>query len=354
MDNCTKEKFWQRCLLPLILVTGALFIFWLGIQSASQNAGTRFPHRFRAKKVSAIGMGYVRGSSRVILRNKNAGFVTKVNFYDQDKVRKGDVILEYDDLPWREAVTDKRNNVAELEKTLKQTEVELARVMLDPVPDAFRNLEERRTAAKSKLLRLSHEDQVYQKLKENHSVSDLAQREKHQELLAAKAEYDELVNNQKKLEEGLSELYVQKVQREVERLKTLIEDEKEELVLLQEEQKYYRIVAPWDGICITHSDTVHGYNAAGTAAAEVHAGAGKYVYAYVEEDLLGHVTRGRHYRFRSADYDCDEKGFAELELFDATKEHNSRGNKCYHLVKFRVVKEAVPLRIDSIGQIELM
>jgi len=303
-------------------------------------------------KSDRISMGFVRGKRRIVLRNKYAGFITKINFFDQDPVKKGDVILEYDDLPWRQAVTKKRNSVAELEKTLKLTEVELERVKLDPLPDTFRNLQERRMAAESKLVRLTHEDQVYEKLHESHSVSDLAWREKHQEYLAAQAAYDELTNNQKKLEGGLSNLYVQKVQQDVDRLKTQIADGKEELAELLEEQKYYRITAPRDGTCITHSDTVWEYDTAGSAVAEVHAGPGKLVYAAVEEEQLPRITNGHRYRFRSNDYDCDEKGFAEIEAYDVTKEHNSRGDKCYHLVRFHVVKEPVPLRFDSVGQIE--
>lgn len=50
------------------------------------------------------GCGFVRGIGQVTLRNKYAGFVSKVNFFSQDRVKKGDVILEYDDLDLRQEI----------------------------------------------------------------------------------------------------------------------------------------------------------------------------------------------------------------------------------------------------------
>ena len=41
-------------------------------------------------------VGYVRGRSQRTLKNKYAGFVAKVNVYSHRRVKKGDVILEYD------------------------------------------------------------------------------------------------------------------------------------------------------------------------------------------------------------------------------------------------------------------
>ena len=66
-----------------------------------------------AETETVRGMGYVRGRKRVILRNKFAGFVTKVHVYSQTKVKPGDVIIEYDDLDARTAVAKLENSDAE-------------------------------------------------------------------------------------------------------------------------------------------------------------------------------------------------------------------------------------------------
>ena len=114
-------------------------------------------------------------------------------------------------------------------------------------------------------------------------------------------------------------------------------------------------------MCITNSDTVHAYDAAGTEAVEIHRVTpndqfplGKRVYAYFDEDDLPCVIEGVPCRFRSNQYDCDSKGFATLVPYQVKKQRTSYGDKVLHLVKFRVVKETVPLRIDSTGAVEII
>ena len=55
--------------------------------------------------------GYVRGSSAWTIKNKYSGYVTKVNFYSQQPIKKGDVILEYDNKTWRDSMEAKQNEI---------------------------------------------------------------------------------------------------------------------------------------------------------------------------------------------------------------------------------------------------
>ena len=117
--------------------------------------------------------------------------------------------------------------------------------------------------------------------------------------------------------------------------------------------KYYRLVAPADGLCITNSDSLFGYYSAGTEAVEIHVDDRKLVYAYFDESAFPYIVEGKPCRFRSNTYDSDEKGFATVVPYQVKKDRNSYGNMTLHLVKFRVVKEPVPLRIDSMGSVEI-
>ena len=112
-------------------------------------------------------------------------------------------------------------------------------------------------------------------------------------------------------------------------------------------------MAPADGLCITNSDMVFGYYAAGTEAVEIHVDDRKLVYAYFDEAVLPHIIEGKPCRFRSNVYDGDKKGFATVVPYQIKKEKLSYGDMTLHLVKFRVVKEPVPLRIDSMGSVEI-
>ena len=307
------------------------------------------------------GFGYVRGRSNTVLRNKFAGFVSKVNVYSQTMVKQGDVIIEYDDLDARTAIEKLENSVAEQKKTLslKRTELELKK--LDPLPSDYRKTQWKLAAAKKRLERLNHELEVYKRLHNSKSISELALREKAQEVKDAEAEQLGYSDDLERLKGGLAEINIRYAENNVEAAELRLKDLERELELAKEQLKYYKIVAPYDGMCITNSDTVHAYNAAGTEAVEVHritpdklCPLGKRVYAYFDEDDLKYVLEGVPCRFRSNQYDCDKHGFATLLPYQVKKQRTSYGDKVLHLVKFRVIKETVPLRIDSTGNAEIV
>lgn len=322
-----------------------------GVPAASAEAG--------AKRI-VRGLGFVRGRKRVVLRNKFAGFVSKVNIYSQTQVKKGDVIIEYDDLDARTAVEKLENAVVEQKKALELKEIELELKKLDPLPSEYRKTQWKLAAAKKRLERHSHELEVYRKLHQSKSVSELQLREKEQEVKDAEAELKGYSDDLEKLQGGMAGTFVQEAEKSVEAAKVKLANLERELELAREQLKYYRIVAPYDGVCITNTDTQYAYNAAGTEAVEINAiipdevcPAGKYVYAYFNEDDLVYVLEGVKCRFRSNQYDCDAKGFAVLLPFQVKKQRYSYGDKVLHLVKFRVMKETEPLRIDSTGFVEI-
>ena len=121
---------------------------------------------------------------------------------------------------------------------------------------------------------------------------------------------------------------------------------------LQEEKKYYKIVAPYDGLCITNSDSVHGYDPAGTSAAVVHRNKKRIIYAYFEEADVGFIREGMKARFRSNQYGL-KYGYFPVTPFEVKKSRSSYGDKCFFLVKFRIDDEHHPLRIDSTGRVEI-
>jgi multidrug resistance efflux pump len=313
-----------------------------------------------ADKLVVRGMGYVRGRKRAILRNKFAGFVTKVNIYSQTAVKKGDVIIEYDDLDIRTTIEKLEHSITEQKKTIELKQIELELKKLDPLPSEYRKTQWKLAAAKKRLERHSHELEVYKKLHKSKSVSELQLREKEQEVKDAEAELKGYSDDLEKLQGGMANTYVQGAEKAVESAKVKLASLERELELAKEQLKYYRIVTPYDGICITNSDTLYAYDAVGTEAVEIHCiipdevcPAGKYVYAYFDENDLVYVQEGVKCRFRSNQYDCDAKGFAELLPFQVKKQRYSYGDKVLHLVKFRVMKETVPLRIDSTGFVEI-
>ena len=297
--------------------------------------------------------GRVRGRSQTTLRNKYAGFVSKVYFYSHARVKKGDVILEYDDLPLRTSIVKLEHSIAEQQKALDRKKLNLEMTRLDPLPSEYRNLYWKRIAAKETLDRLQHEYDVYRRLHGSKIVTDLAFREKKQAFKNSEAELKRMDSDMAILEKGLTSLYIKEAELQLAEAERKLKDLKEELVLLKEEQKYYKIVAPYDGYCITNSDTVHGYYSAGTNCAEVHRDDRKLVYAYFLERDLRFVREGMTGRFISNQYGDDKQG-AELKIYKINSGRTVYGNQSYFLVKFRVVKEPHPLRIDSTGTVEVV
>ena len=138
-----------------------------------------------------------------MLRNKFAGFVSKVNIYSQTIVKPGDVIIEYDDLDARTSIAKLENSIAEQKKTLELKEIELKLKKLDPLPSDYRKTRFKLSAAKKRLERHSHELDVYRRLYKTKGVSELALREKEQEVKDAEADVRGYTDDLEKLKGGL-------------------------------------------------------------------------------------------------------------------------------------------------------
>ena len=296
--------------------------------------------------------GYVRGIGRTTLKNKYAGFVSKVRVYSHHHVKKGDVILEYDDLTWRTAMEKLKNSIAEQEKILLRKKLNLILTKLDPLPSEYRNLYWKRKIAQDNLERSSHAFNVYRRLHNSKIVTDLVFREKQEAFLNSQAEVRKIDNDMKILKKGLADFYIKSAESEVSEAETKLKALESELSLLKEEGKYYKIRAPYDGYCITNSDTVHGYNPAGTAAAEVHRVDKKLVYSYCPERYLHYVREGEVYQFVSNQYPDDRQGF-EMKCLEIKQDRYQYGDESYFFVKFSVEKEPYPLRIGSVGKLEI-
>lgn len=298
------------------------------------------------------GQGYVRGSGQTTLKNKYAGFVSKVYFYSQSKVKKGDVILEYDDHELRTKIQKAQHVIIELEKDLNRKRLELDIKKIDPLPSDYRNIIWKEFAADQLQRRLQHEMDVYKRLYAQRCIAELDYLRKVEEYKSANADFKRLMQDKRRVSSGLDKLHIKAVEQDIEILEQDIANRKKELELLEEEKKYYKIVAPYDGLCITNSDSVHGYDPAGTSAAVVHRNKKRIIYAYFEESDVGFIREGMKARFRSNQYGL-KYGYFPVTPFEVKKSRSSYGDKCFFLVKFRIDDEHHPLRIDSTGRVEI-
>lgn len=245
-----------------------------------------------------------------------------------------------------------KNSIAEQEKILLRKKLNLILTKLDPLPSEYRNLYWKQKIAQDNLERSSHAFNVYRRLHSSKIVTDLVFREKREAFLNSQAEVKKIDNDMKILKKGLANFYIKSAESEVSEAETKLQAMKSELSLLKEEEKYYKIIAPYDGYCITNSDTVHGYNPVGTEAAEVHRIDKKLVYAYCPERYLHYVREGEIYRFVSNQYPDDKQGF-EMKCLEIKKNRYQYGDESYFFVKLSVEKEPYPLRIGSVGKLEI-
>ena len=175
---------------------------------------------------------------------------------------------------------------------------------------------------------------------------------KEEEYKSAEADFKKIMQDKKRVSSGLDKLHIAAVEKDIEILQLEIANRKAELKLLEEEKKYYKIVAPFDGLCITNSDSVHGYDTAGTSAAVIHRNKKRIIYAYFEEADVGFIREGMKARFRSNQYGL-KHGYFPVAAYEVKKSRSSYGDKCFFLVKFRIDDEHHPLRIDSTGRVEI-
>lgn len=233
---------------------------------------------------------------------------------------------------------------------LERKKLNLVLTKLDPLPSEFRNLNLKRKIAQENLERSAHEFSVYQRLHGSKIVTDLAFREKQEAYRNSQAEVKKMDNDMKILQKGLADYNVKSAENDVAEAETKLKNLQDELELLKEECKYYVIRAPFDGYCITNSDTVNGYDAVGAAVAEVHRDDRKLLYAYCPERYIQYIREGQTCRFVSNQYPDDRQGF-EMKCFEIKKNRYMYGDESYFLVKCRLVKEPNPLRIGSIGML---
>ena len=266
------------------------------------------------------GYGYIRGRSCTTLKNKYGAYVSKVHYYSDTPVKKGDCILEYDDFDLRQKIVSVENSITSLEKelALQRTKLELTR--LDPLPSDYRNISWKTRRARELYERAAKEWEVYKRLYDTKSVSELEMRAKKQAFEDAHAAWEIAVSDQKKVSKGLKELTIRQAEQNMALLETKLAD---------------RIVtAPYDGIIVTDSDTVHAWDNAGTAAAYIHrVHKGYYIYSYFEEKDIIHLPNGTKGKF----FSNDTGKYYDLVSFDTTRTRTAVGDKVFHLVKFRVL-----------------
>ncbi|MBE6357072.1 MAG: HlyD family efflux transporter periplasmic adaptor subunit [Lentisphaerae bacterium] len=296
-------------------------------------------------------IGLVRGQSRNTMRNKYAGFVTRVNFTPGNRVKKGDVILEYDDLEIRTAITKLENEIAEQIQLVDLKKLNLKLIRLDPLPSQFRNLQWKKLSSQERLRRYGAELDAYKKLHASKAVSDLALQEKQQLFTDYQAETASLDHDIRIVKQGLANLYVEKAEKELAQAEVHLASLQKELLLLKEELKYYKITAPFDGYCVIESDTVGSYNSAGTAAAYVHKDDRKRIYAYFKEEDIHRIYEGMKCRVISNQYG-PEKIF-EAQIYAIKRYRYEYGAGVYFEVRFNLTGEPQPLRIDSNVIIEI-
>ena len=304
------------------------------------------------------GYGYIRGRSRTTLYNKYGAYVKKVYYYSNTRVKKGDCILEYDDFDLRKKIVSLENDIANAKRDLAIQETQLQLKKMDPLPSDYRNISWKTKKAKELLDRTENEWRAYAKLYKSKSVSELDLRSKKQAYQDALASYQISINDQEKVKNGLSKLYIRSAEENVAKLKTKITGLERDLAILQEERKFYKIVTPYDGIIKTNSDTVHLWDNAGTAAAVIHkVEKGFYIYSYFEEKDVIHIKDGTIGRF----YCTDTGKWYRIKSFEVTRSRTATGDKVFHLVKFSVLSDVHPdlrkkgtgLRVDANGIVEI-
>lgn len=347
---------YKKKVMYFLIFTGLVFISTgcdekKPVEKVKKEVKMKAPEKKGARRM-IYGQGFVRGSGQTTLKNKYAGFVSKVHFYSQAIVKKGDVILEYDDHDLRTKILKAENEILELEKKLARKKLDFQITKIDPLPSDYRNIMLKEFAADQLQKRLQHESDVYKRLYAQRCISELDYLRKVEEYNSANADFKRLMQDKDRVASGLDKLYVNAAGKDIEILEQEIRHRKKELVLLKEEKKYYRIVAPYDGLCITNSDAVHGYDPAGTAAAVVHRNKRRIIYAYFEEADVGFIREGMKARFRSNQYGL-KYGYFPVTPYEVKKSRSSYGDKCFFLVKFRIDDEHHPLRIDSTGRVEI-
>ncbi len=293
--------------------------------------------------------GYLRGGSMVTLKNKYGAFVKKVYKYSHTPVKKGDVILEYDDFDIRVKIETAKCDIEFLQQQLKEAEINLALVKLNPLPSEYRNADWKILRAKEALDRAGNEYRVFNKLYRSHSVSDLDMRTKKQAFFEANAEYKSLLNDKEIISRGLAANYIALAEQKLKTAQFNLASRQRDLDLLLEDWKYYRIVALRDGEIITNSDTVGAWNAAGTSAAVLHRGKKSLVYAYFKEDDTRFIKENAPARFIS-----QQSGeVIKLQVYEVKRSRSSHEEGSRVLVKFHVRSDAEHLRLESTGIVEV-
>ena len=346
-------KVFRGAVAVMLLVGSSVLATYLITSGGGEPAPAAAVTTARSERKVIRGVGFVRGPTRRVPRNKFAMFASKVHIRNQSKVKKGDVIFEYDDLEWRTAVAKLENSIAEQKNVVAAKKTALELTKLDPLPSAYRNTEWKLAAAKKHQERLAHELEVYKRLYRSKGISELALREKAQSAKDAEADVLSYTDDLAKVNRGLADVYIRRAECELAAAELKLTNLERELELVREQRKYYRMVATIDGTLVTNSDTVPRFDPVATEIAAVHLDTRKDVYAYFDVHDIHHIIEGKPLRFRSNTYDCDKHGFATIVPYKVTKWKSSFGDRMLYLVECRVIKEPVPLRMESTGVVEL-
>lgn len=300
------------------------------------------------------GVGTVAGIREYNLKSLVSAKTVKILHREGEFVKRGEMLLKFDDRNQRDNITVIKNEIKELSHQIHAKQKELELLKKDPLPAYYRHTKLQLDEAKEKLARTEKEYQVYDQLYKQKVVTRREHLRVEMDFLSSRMAVQRLEKDWNKLQDGMAKIILSQSEEELQLLTQKLKSKQDELKMAERRLEDYIMVAPDAGILTDIPPRAGGYYEKGETVVKFAANQNKKITGLIDEKQIYKVEPGQKVRIYAKQYNYLDYGYFEGKVAAVYQLPVEINKVNYYPVKIVLVGERFPLRFGSSCEITII
>jgi multidrug resistance efflux pump len=284
------------------------------------------------------------------------GRVIKLNVQEGSDVKQGDVIAIIDSIQYEEEYVSANSALKELEAEREVKKAELATLERNPLPKELWYADTNLNECKEKALKTSDRLERYRRLHKINAISQKDFEVTEIENIQAQAELSRATENQRKVQSGLGDKYIEKAHRDIDLVQARLDGRRAARDLAAKHIAECRIVAPASGRIVSMPCKYTMYVEKGKVAVKMATGIMLKGLAYVDEGVVRKVRQGQSVRISSGVFNRLEFGnfFGKVDRIHDVPEEQKDSTMLKYPVEIIIDAEGRTLKLGSSAEFAIV
>lgn len=284
------------------------------------------------------------------------GRVIKLNVQEGGDVKQGDVIAVIDSIQYEEEYVSANSALKELEAEREVKKAELATLERNPLPKELWYADTNLNECREKAVKTSDRLERYRRLHKMNAISQKDFEVTEIENIQAQAELARATENQRKVQSGLGDKYIEKAHRDIDLVQAKLDGRRAARDLAAKHIAECRIVAPASGRIVSMPCKYTMYVEKGKIAAKMATGIMLKGLAYVDEGVVRKVRQGQGVRISSGVFNRLEFGnfFGKVDRIHDVPEELKDSTMLKYPVEIIIDAEGRTLKLGSSAEFAIV